>query len=163
MNPSIRSAALFGALLSLSGCSWSLMKGDGGPASSPAREANDDIRRSERSTSESHTISRLSVIERSLNDFIQAEKRIPRTLDELIPKYIAEIPEAELGVRGHKDSNAVKYYTAEIIVGGQVNGSRLKDTGGWGYVHNDRQVIIFVDCIHKMMDGKFWYQARGVY
>ena len=44
-----------------------------------------------------------------------------------------------------------------------VNGSRLKDTGGWGYVHNDRQVIIFVDCIHKMMDGKFWYQARGVY
>jgi len=162
MNPSVRAAALAAAAL-LSGCSWSLMRGEGGRAAVPARDANDEIRRSERSASESHTISRLSAIERSINDFIQAEHRIPNSLDDLIPKYIAEIPEAELGVRSHKDSNIVRYYPREIIVGGQVNGSRLKDTGGWGYVHNDRQVIIFVDCIHKMMDGKFWYQARGVY
>jgi len=161
MRPSIIGAAVFAALLSASACAWRLTRGEAGPA--PAREVNDDIRRSERSSFESHTISRLSVIERSLNDFIQAEKRIPKTLQELIPKYLADVPEAEPGVPGHKDSNAVKYYPAEIIVGGQINGSRLKDTGGWGYAHNERQVIIFVDCVHKMMDGKFWYQARGVY
>ncbi|MBI5242348.1 MAG: hypothetical protein HY922_01535 [Elusimicrobia bacterium] len=155
------SQAFLAAFLAASGCSWSLSKGDAGvPA---AREINSDIQRSERQTSESHTFSRLSAIERSLNDFIQAEGRIPEKLSELIPKYIAEIPEVELGAAGHKDSGAVRYYPPDIIVDGQINGARLKDSGGWGYVHNSERVIIFVDCIHKTMDGRFWYQARGVY
>jgi hypothetical protein len=102
-------------------------------------------------------------MERSLNDFIQAEGRIPKKLEELMPKYLADIPETELSVRGHKDTNAVTLYGPEIISGGRINGAKLQDTGGWGYVYNDRQVILFVDCVHKMMSGKLWYEARGVY
>lgn len=161
-NP-MRMTAALAASLAWAGCST----GTGGlnlePGPATTREMTDEVRRSERMTLESLTLSRLSAIERSLNDFIRAERRIPKRLDELVPKYLAEIPEAETGVRGHKDSGGVRYYPASIIVDGQINGTKLKDTGGWGYVYNDRQVIVFVDCIHKMMDGKFWYQARGVY
>jgi hypothetical protein len=129
-----------------------------------ARQAwTDEIAASERRSLESHTLSRLAALERSLNDFVQREGRVPASLDELVPKYLAGIPEVELGSRRHNESNQVTYYPAEAIVDGQVNGALLKDTGGWGFVSNGRQVILFVDCVHKMMDGSFWYQARGVY
>jgi hypothetical protein len=153
-------AAAFAGLCA-AGCSQADMKLDSRPPST--REMTDEVRRSDRQTAESLTLSRLSAIERSLNDYIRAEGRIPRKLEEMAPKYIAEIPEATLGLRGHRDASSVKYYPADVIVDGQINGSRLKDTGGWGYAYNSRQVIVFVDCVHKMMDGKFWYQARGVY
>ncbi|HAH08100.1 MAG TPA: hypothetical protein DCM05_16510 [Elusimicrobia bacterium] len=159
----MRMTVALAASLAWTGCSTGSggLNLDSGPTTT--REMTDEVRRSERLTLESLTLSRLSAIERSLNDFIRAERRIPKRLEELVPKYLAEIPEAETGVRGHKDNSGVRYYAPSIIVDGQVNGTKLKDTGGWGYVHNEQQVIVFVDCVHKMMDGKFWYQARGVY
>jgi len=144
--------------LVLSGCAgWVAEEASGS-------NIDDALARSARRSEESHTLSRLAALERSVNDFIQAKGRIPTDLNDLIPEFIAEIPDTELGVpRGHRGKNNVEYYQAGIILDGQVNGALIKDSGGWGYVFNDRQVIIFVDCTHKRMDGSPWYQARGVY
>jgi hypothetical protein len=127
------------------------------------REKMSEIQRSELMASESRTLSSLAALERSLNDFIKSKRHIPVKLDELVPEYLGKIPVLELGIPGHKDTDRVQYYPASIIVNGQVNGRRLKDTGFWGYAFNDRQVIVFVDCTHKSMRGAPWYQARGVF
>ncbi len=37
------------------------------------------------------------------------------------------------------------------------------DTGKWGYVFNESQVVVFIDCTHKSGRGRPWYQERGVY
>jgi hypothetical protein len=111
---------------------------------------------------ESSTLVALAALERSINDFVQARRRIPRTLNELVPDYLAEIPTIELGIKGYKPTADVAYYPAETIVDGRINGAALDDTGGWGYAFNDRQVIIFVDCARKRMNGTLWYEARGV-
>ncbi|MFC1679302.1 hypothetical protein ACFL2T_03745 [Elusimicrobiota bacterium] len=127
-------------------------------------DMSDDVAMSVRRSVESNTLSRLAALERSLNDFIQAKGRIPVRLNELIPKYLAEIPEVELGLRReHKDRNDVAYYPVAVISDGQINGALIEDTGGWGYVFNESQVIVFVDCTHKRMDGSYWYKTRGVF
>lgn len=127
------------------------------------RPISKEIANSERAVSESHTRSRLAALERSLNDFIRAKRRIPEDLHELVPDYLAEIPEASLGLSAHRDTAQVLYYPPEVIQNGQVDGTRISDGGGWGYVHNGRQVIVFVDCTHQRMDGVLWFRTRGVY
>ena len=124
---------------------------------------SDEVARSVRRSAESQTLSRMAALERSLNDFIQAKGRIPDRLSELVPEYIAGIPETELGLKAHKDTSETRYYPPAVIVGGGINGSALGDSGGWGYAYNERQVIVFVDCTHQRMDGSLWYKTRGVY
>lgn len=156
MNRLPRMAAALAAA-ALAGCATMQ---DRDPAS---RQVSSEIERSERMASESRTLSSLAALERSLNDFIKATGRIPLKLEQMVPEYLAEIPETNLGVPKHKDSSAVRVYGGDLIVNGQVDGSRLRDTGGWGYVFNERQVIVFIDCTHKNMRGNLWYQARGVF
>lgn len=127
------------------------------------KNASAQVMESERRTLESHTLSSLAAIERSLNDFVQRHHRIPKNLDELVPDFLAEIPTVELGLSGYKNTSEVAYYDPSVIVDGQINGAAIDDKGGWGYAHNDRQVIVFVDCTRKRMDGTLWYRARGVY
>ena len=134
-----------------------------GPQDPASRRISDEVAVSERSSRGSVTISNLAMLERSINDFIHAKGRIPARLDELIPDYIAGIPEVTLGDRRHDDSKKVRYYPASVIQEGQINGAAIEDTGGWGYAFDDKQVIIFVDCTHKRPDGGLWYRARGVY
>jgi hypothetical protein len=111
---------------------------------------------------ESRTLSGLAKLEEGLSDYVKAEKKIPKRLEDLIPKYLAEMPTVELPVRGHQDTARVEVYPPEVLRDGRVDGSRLKDTGRWGYVFNDRQVVVFVDCTHKSGRGPAWYQERGV-
>jgi hypothetical protein len=125
--------------------------------------ASQQVIASERQALESQTLSSLAAIERSLNDFVQRHRRIPKNLDELVPEFLAEIPTVSLGIKGYKSSNIVKYYPPSVIVDGRINGAALEDSGGWGYAHNDRQVIVFVDCTRKRMNGSLWFRARGVY
>lgn len=154
----LRKGMLFAAAAALAGCMGGLRGETGG------KDISEEVAQSVRRASESHTLSRLAALERSLNDYIQAKGNIPPKLNVLVPDYIAEIPEAELGLpRDHIDKNVISYYPAGIISDGQINGALIKDTGGWGYVFNDRQVIVFIDCVHKRMDGSPWYQARGVF
>jgi len=144
-------------VMSLSACGYVYRKDSIDKGISPEVEA------SELRVLESHTLSRLAAIERSLNDFIRGEGRIPKKLNELVPRYIAEIPEVELGYRGHRPNDEIRYYGSSVIVDGQINGAMLDDTGGWGYAFNDRRVIIFVDSTRKRADGTPWYRSRGVY
>ena len=97
-------------------------------------------------------------METALASFVKGERRIPERLDELVPKYLAEIPSVDIAVGGHHETNAVKYYASDLLRDGQIDGTKLKDTGKWGYVHNDRQVVIFVDCTHPSSRGQPWYQ-----
>lgn len=122
-----------------------------------------EVAQSERMTLESRTRSSLAALERSVNDYIQAKGEVPQRLESLVPEYLAEIPEVVTGVRGHKDTSAVRYYSEEVISDGRINGALIEDSGGWGYVHSAEQVILFVDCTHKSMDGTLWFRVRGVY
>lgn len=106
---------------------------------------------------ESRTRSSLAHLEQSLAAYVKAENRIPENLDVLVPRYLAEIPPVELSVRGHSDNARVKIYSGTILRDGQIDGSQLKDTGQWGYAHNDRQVVVFVDCTHPSPQGQPWY------
>ena len=117
-----------------------------------------EVARSDRMSYESLTLSRLTALERSISDYIRAEERVPDRLEALIPKYLAEIPEAVLGIKGHKETNEVHYYPPDVITGGVVNGAAIGDRGGWGYAFNGQRVIIFADCTHQAASGQAWYQ-----
>jgi hypothetical protein len=144
--------------LSAAAAGCSMMKED--PAS---REVEQKAQEVEFQAKESQTRSALAGIESALKAFVDTEKRIPESLDELVPKYLAEIPVVEIGVRGYHDTNAVKIYPSSILVQGSIDGSKLKDTGRWGYVHTDNRVVVFIDCTEKSSRGIPWYQERGVY
>ncbi|MEK7384499.1 MAG: hypothetical protein AAB262_14600 [Elusimicrobiota bacterium] len=106
--------------------------------------------------------SALGRFEESIADFYKAEKRIPERLDQLVPKYLAAIPSLDLPACG-RETERVQAYSADILRGGQVDGSRLMGTGRWGYVYNESQVIIFVDCLKASSRGIPWYQERGLF
>jgi len=106
--------------------------------------------------------SALDRFEESIANFYKAEKRIPERLDQLVPKYLAEVPSLDLPACG-RETERVQVYPADILRDGQVDGSRLKGTGRWGYVYNERQVVIFVDCLKASSRGIPWYQERGLF
>jgi hypothetical protein len=142
-------------LLALAGC-----KGFGLRDESAA-ELERNFQDSDRKIRETRTMSGLAEMETALGSYIKTEKRIPERLEALVPKYLAEIPNVDIAAGGHHETSAVKYYGVDILRAGQIDGTRLKDTGKWGYVHNDRQVVIFVDCTHPSSRGKSWYQEKG--
>lgn len=145
------------AALSFSGCRGMIGRDE------ISRQVDSDVLNSERQVRDSRTLSSLAKIESSLSDYIKTEKRIPAKLEWLVPKYLAEIPPVEIGVAGHAESSEVKVYPSDVLRDGQIIGARILDTGKWGYVFNERQVVIFVDCTHKSSRGRPWYQERGVY
>ncbi|MCM2305217.1 MAG: hypothetical protein NDJ72_10970 [Elusimicrobia bacterium] len=106
--------------------------------------------------------SSLAQLEARLSDYTKTEKKIPAKLEKLVPKYLAEIPSLDLPVCG-RETSKVEVYPAEILRDGQVDGSRLRGTGRWGYVFTDDRIVIFVDCLKPSLRGVPWYQERGVY
>jgi hypothetical protein len=126
-----------------------------------ARELERNFEDSDRQVRQSRTLSSLAQLETALESFVQHERRIPERLEELVPKYLAEIPSVDTGIKGHEESATVEYYPTNILEDGLLDGTRLRDRGRWGYVHNDAQVVIFVDCTHPSPRGKPWYQERG--
>ena len=127
-------------------------------------EAAGDLERnsvdSDRNVGETRTLAGLAALETALASYVKGEQRIPERLEELVPKYLAEVPDVDVEIAGHQETSAVKYYDSDLIRNGQIDGTKLKDTGKWGYAHNDRQVVIFVDCTHSSSRGKPWYQER---
>ena len=146
------------AAAAMTGCAGIM----GGPGMSD-NEFDREIRANEMRIKEDRTRSSLARIESSLADYIRAGNPIPDSLDKLIPKYLAEVPSLDLPVCGSLDSNRVTMYPADALRDGQVNGTRLRGTGRWGYVFSDERVVIFVDCLKPALNGVPWYQIRGVY
>lgn len=129
-------------------------------------EAADDFAKetsaNEAKVKEDRVRSSLAQIEARLSDYTKTEKKIPEKLEKLVPKYLAEIPSLDLPVCG-RESSKVEVYGPEILRDGQVDGSRLRGTGRWGYVFTDDRIVIFVDCLKPSLRGVPWYQERGVY
>ena len=111
---------------------------------------------------EDRTRTALRALESAVADYVKAEKAIPATLDPLVPKNLAGIPTLDIPACGG-ESDEVKVYPSDALRNGQVDGTRLKGTGHWGYVFNDRQVVVFVDCLKPTSKGAPWYQERGVH
>lgn len=101
-------------------------------------------------------------IEASIADYVKGEKKIPAKLEDLVPKYLAELPTVSLPACGRETDRSESYGT-EILRGGTVDGSRIRGTGRWGYVYNENRVVVFVDCVKPSSRGVPWYQERGVY
>jgi hypothetical protein len=127
----------------------------------PRNEVEETVSALDVQAREGHTLSALVSIEQGLAAFVREKGRIPDNLDELVPGYLGMIPPAETGIHG--DSSKVKVYPSSVLSDGQVNGTRIKDAGGWGYVHNQSQAVVFVDCVHRASNGKAWYLQRGAY
>lgn len=144
------------ALLSTAGCG--MLKDD--PSSKDIDQKASEV---EFQAKESRTRSALARMEAALRAYVDEEKKIPENLEELIPKFLADIPMVETGVRGHFDTAAVKNYPPTILQDGLINGAKLRDSGRWGYVHNAERVVVFIDCTHKSSQSIPWYQERGVY
>lgn len=153
----LKAACLWGLTAAIVGCSYIFGSRDSSPVSESAAQRSDVY------ASESRTLSGLATIENAIHDYIKGEGKIPGRIDDMIPKYLASIPVIELGLSGYSDNSKVRNYPASVIRDGVIDGSQLKDTGYWGYAHNDRQVIIFVDCIRADSRGKPWYKERGVF
>lgn len=127
------------------------------------REVEQNVQEVDLRAIESRTLGHLSALEAAIADFYRAENRAPAKLEELIPKFLPDIPQVELGVRGHSATNEVRKYPPEVIQDGVIDGVQLKDTGRWGYAAKGNRVIVFVDCVHRTSKGNPWYQERGVY
>ncbi|MDD5303614.1 MAG: RDD family protein [Elusimicrobia bacterium] len=91
------------------------------------------------------------------------EGQYPATLDALIgPKYVPAMPKTKLA--DHKETGAWTLYGAEVCTGkteygAEIDATKLKDTGGWGYVADPRAKcsgMVFVDCTHRDTKGKLW-------
>ncbi len=150
--------ALIAAALLTAGCAGIM-----GGQDSPANDFEREVRANEMRIKEDRTRSNLAQIESSLSDYIKAGNPIPKSLNKLVPKYLAEVPPLDLPVCGGAESDTVMVYPSDVLRDGQVNGTRLRGTGRWGYVFTDDRVVIFVDCLKPALNGLPWYQVRGVY
>jgi uncharacterized RDD family membrane protein YckC len=91
------------------------------------------------------------------------EGNYPATLEALIgPKYLKEIPKTKIAA--HMETNVWTAYGAEVCTGKtdfgtEIDVSKIKDTGGWGFVTDPKAPcygMIFVDCTHLDSKGKHW-------
>ena len=136
-------------------------------ASPSARDDSADTferatRRGETNFHETKARANLASIESAMADYIKAERKIPEQLTDLVPKYIASLPSVDLPACG-SETDRVQNYGPGILRDGAVDGTRLKGTGRWGYVHGQEQVVIFIDCLKPSSAKLPWYQERGVY
>lgn len=92
-----------------------------------------------------------------------AEGHYPATLDALVePRYLKEIPKTKIA--DHKETDLWTPYGAEVCTGssqfgGEIDATKIKDTGGWGYVADPKAScwgMVFVDCTHRDTKGKRW-------
>lgn len=111
---------------------------------------------------EDRTRTNLGALEAALADYYQTERRVPEKLESLVPKYIAAIPPLDVPACG-EETDRVQAYPSDVLRGGQVDGTRIRGTGRWGYVYDERRVVVFVDCLKPSTRGVAWYQERGVY
>lgn len=145
------------AVAALAGCASLTGASEMGPSDFDKDASAADLR-----VREDRARAGIAKIEASISDYVKTEKRIPAKLEELVPKYLAELPTLNIPGCGRETDRAESYGT-EVLRGGQVDGSRLKGTGRWGYVYNDERVVVFVDCVKPSSRGIPWYQERGVF
>src|SRR5206468_2359631 len=94
----LRIALMIAVMCATVGCSFNLgPKPESATAQGSSSPAETVYRNSDVYTQESRTLSGLATLETRINDYIKGEGKIPDKLEELIPRYLAEIPTVELG------------------------------------------------------------------
>ncbi len=126
-----------------------------------AMDFEKDTSASDASVREDRARMSLRALESAVADYVKAENKIPEKIDNLVPKYLAAIPPLDVPACG-SETDKVQIYPATLLQDGQVDGSRLKGTGRWGYVYDSTRVVVFVDCLKTSSKGIPWYQERGV-
>lgn len=147
---------LLTAILLSAGCAGLMGKDEA------AMDFDKETSATEARVKEDRVRSSLAQIETRLADYTKTEKKIPTKLQSLVPKYLGEIPSLDLPVCG-RESSKVEIYPPDVLRDGQVDGSRIRGTGRWGYVFTDDRIVVFVDCLKPSLRGIPWYQERGVY
>ncbi len=142
-------------LATLAGCRGLSLKDES------VSELERNFQDSDRQVRETRTLAGLTEMETALASYVKGERHIPERLEELVPKYLAAVPSVDTAADGHHETSDVRYYAGDLLRDGQLDGTKLKDTGKWGYVYNNRQVVLFVDCTHPSSRGRPWYQERG--
>jgi hypothetical protein len=131
-----------------------------------ARDVHSDIEAQsvavDASAQENDVRASLGHIENALSDYVKSENKIPDDLEALVPKYLAAIPPLDVTACG-RPTDDVQNYPADVLHDGQVDGTRIRGRGVWGYVHNSARVVVFVDCLKTSSTGTPWYQVRGIY
>lgn len=156
----MRTLLLFSALASLAagfaGCAGMTGKDEASAEFEKDTNANDAQVREDKARMS------LRTIESAVADYVKAENKIPEKLDKLVPKYLSAVPPLDIPACGG-ESDKVQNYPSDILRDGQVDGSRLRGSGRWGYVYDSNRVVVFVDCLKPTSKGTPWYQERGVY
>ncbi|MCX7905311.1 MAG: hypothetical protein N2446_01250 [Elusimicrobiales bacterium] len=95
--------------------------------------------------------------------YAENEGRYPKNLNELIPKYLSKIK--QIYIKNHKKTSKVTIYNSSITKKDEKTGeikidySKLKDTGGYGYIYDEKSPwhgYVFIDCTHKNSKGVIW-------
>jgi len=105
---------------------------------------------------------RIALLRRAVDEGAAGRSPYPGTLSELVPGYLREMPPLDFGA--HPASSEMQPYPAGICkdgpAGPEVDGSKLKDTGRWGYVQGGSGACsahVFVDCTHADSNGRPWF------
>ncbi len=134
---------------------------------SSSRKMDAEASKAQVQAEESQTLSFLGNIDSAIAAYYHDTSSIPPDIKSLVPKYLFEIPIVELGLPDYRNTRMVTVYPPSILKDGRVNGKKIKNTGGWGYVVNGNQVIAFVDStavLRYPLDAhapKYWYQQSG--
>ncbi|HBL18420.1 MAG: hypothetical protein A2X36_14380 [Elusimicrobia bacterium GWA2_69_24] len=83
----------------------------------------------------------------------------PRKLQELAPEYHSA-PIGIMRTGAHPPTMEVSAYDGSVCsADGKLDRSRVRDTGGWGYVGDPAASCagtVFIDCTHTDSEGKVW-------
>ena len=85
------------------------------------------------------------------------EGTYPQQLADLVPKHVPQIPVLKL--KDHAATAEVAAYDASVCSGRDVDPTKIKDTGKWGYVSDPKAPCwgtVFVDCTHTDSKQKPW-------
>ena len=97
-------------------------------------------------------------IQSAIQVYYVAQAAYPKDLESLVPKYLDKIPKLQLDKYGMGNSNQVESYSFLDLMG-QVDGSKLKNTGHWLYDPATGKIVI--DCTKDDTAGIPIYQYSG--
>ncbi|MDD5658159.1 MAG: RDD family protein, partial [Elusimicrobia bacterium] len=86
--------------------------------------------------------------------YSESQGSYPARLTDLVPRQLPAIP--VLRLKNHPQSSEVAVYDGAVCAGGKLDETKLRDSGGWGYVQAPESPCngtVFIDCTHKDARG----------
>jgi uncharacterized RDD family membrane protein YckC len=106
---------------------------------------------------------RIALLRYAVDAEASGKDTAPQTLTGLAPDYLLGLPSLDFGA--HPASSEVETYPTDICrsgaAGAELDGTKLKDTGRWGYLRGGAEAckaVVFVDCTHADSGSLEWYK-----